>query len=192
MKGKPRVGFLVPAIGVVVMAAVIAVFSLAWSECGKITLESANEAWVMVLVRDIPDEGFAELLLDRSEDGFAVRRRAEDPGILFHHRRRLDDGDLLFLVNTSIESASSGVIVSHARGAEQRPVVLGKVDEKAEGPKQLCRAHAGAPGDLGAALLRRLLQLGEVLAHDLVHQAGGLDLLDVHFFLRHEVLLQKG
>ena len=66
-----------------------------------------------------PDDGLTELLLGRSEDGFAVRRAAEDRGILFHHRRRLDDGDLLFLVNTSITSPSSGVIESRARGAER-------------------------------------------------------------------------
>ena len=66
-----------------------------------------------------PDDCLTELLLDRSEDGFAVRRAVEDRGILFHHRRRLDDGELLFLVNTSITSASSGVIESRARGAER-------------------------------------------------------------------------
>jgi hypothetical protein len=66
-----------------------------------------------------PDDGLTELLLGRSEDGFAVRCAAQDPGILSHHRRRLDDGDLLFLVNTSFASPSSGMIVSRARGAEQ-------------------------------------------------------------------------
>jgi len=66
-----------------------------------------------------PDDGLTQLLLGRSEDGFAVHRAVQDPGILFHHRRRLADGDLLFLVNSSIVSPSSGVIVSRARGAEQ-------------------------------------------------------------------------
>ena len=66
-----------------------------------------------------PDDGLAELLRGRSEDGFAVRRTVEDRGILFHHRRRLEDGELLFLVNTSITSPSSGVIESRARGAER-------------------------------------------------------------------------
>lgn len=74
-----------------------------------------------------PDDGLRELLSGRSKDGFAVRRGAEDPGILFHHRRRLDDGNLLFLVNTSIKSASSGVIESRARGAEQWVPETGRI-----------------------------------------------------------------
>ncbi len=40
-------------------------------------------------------------------------------GILFHHRRQLDDGDLLFLVNTSLESRSKGTLASYpAHGME--------------------------------------------------------------------------
>jgi len=74
------------------------------------------------------DDGLAKLLVDRSEDGFAVRRAEGDRGILFHHRRRLDDGELLFLVNTSITSPSSGVIESRARGAERWVLETGKVE----------------------------------------------------------------
>ena len=37
-------------------------------------------------------------------DGFAIHRAAGDKGILFHHRRQLDDGEILFLVNTSIDA----------------------------------------------------------------------------------------
>jgi hypothetical protein len=58
-------------------------------------------------------------LLARRDDGFAVDRDAGDRGLLFHHRRRLDDGQLLFLVNTSLESPSRGTIRSPARGIEQ-------------------------------------------------------------------------
>jgi hypothetical protein len=51
--------------------------------------------------------------------GFQLTRTPGDKGIVFHHRRRLDDGELLFLVNTSIESGASGSIESSARGVEQ-------------------------------------------------------------------------
>ncbi len=58
----------------------------------------------------------------------AVVERAEnDPGILFHQRRRLDDGDLVLLVNTSIESPSSGRIRSLHRGVEQWDLATGGI-----------------------------------------------------------------
>lgn len=61
----------------------------------------------------------ARTLLGRSRDGFVIRRDENDKGILFHHRRELEDGQFLFLVNTSIEAASSGVIETSMRGVEQ-------------------------------------------------------------------------
>ena len=47
-----------------------------------------------------------------SRDGLAIQRNPNDQGILFHHRRTLDDGDILFLVNTSIDNASNGAVYS--------------------------------------------------------------------------------
>ena len=61
----------------------------------------------------------AKILLSRSGDGFAIHRDQDDNGILFHHRRQLEDGQFLFLVNTSIDSPSSGLIESAAQGLEQ-------------------------------------------------------------------------
>jgi hypothetical protein len=66
-------------------------------------------------------------LLGLAKDGFAVHPSPDNAGILFHRRRRLDDGDLLLLVNTSIESPSSGVIESSARGVERWCTDTGKV-----------------------------------------------------------------
>ena len=65
-----------------------------------------------------PDALAAELL-ELSGGTFAIRRSENDRGILFHHRRRLEDGHILFLVNTSIDSPSSGVIESTALGFER-------------------------------------------------------------------------
>ncbi len=60
-------------------------------------------------------------------DEFQIRRAADDRGILFHMRRQIADGQLLFLVNTSIESPSAGEISSTLHGIEQLDPYMGKV-----------------------------------------------------------------
>jgi hypothetical protein len=60
----------------------------------------------------------ADLQDAQKKDGFHIERAPGDQGILFHHRRQVADGQILFLVNTSIEHPSSGVVVSGLRGAE--------------------------------------------------------------------------
>jgi hypothetical protein len=55
-----------------------------------------------------------------------VRRAENDKGILFHHRRQLRDGDLVFLVNTSIESPVTGTVEGRAGGVEQWDINTGK------------------------------------------------------------------
>jgi hypothetical protein len=59
------------------------------------------------------------LLLAEEKGGFAIRRDPGDKGILFHHRRQLEDGQLLFLVNTSSEFVSAGIVETVARGIER-------------------------------------------------------------------------
>ena len=51
-------------------------------------------------------------------DSALIRRMPGDKGILFHQRRRLDDGDLLLLVNTSITESSSGRVKSGCHDVE--------------------------------------------------------------------------
>ena len=60
--------------------------------------------------------------------GFVISRKEGDRGILFHNRRQLDDGQLLFLVNTSIESPSVGVIQSDLHGVEKWDLHTGGVE----------------------------------------------------------------
>jgi hypothetical protein len=60
-------------------------------------------------------------------DSFRVTRPAGDCGILFHMRRQLADGELVFLVNTSIESPSKGELFSKQKGVEQWDAYSGKV-----------------------------------------------------------------
>jgi len=76
--------------------------------------------------RIVPDALPAKLL-EMSGGEFAVRRSENDQGILFHHRRRLDDGQILFLVNTSIDAPTSGVIESASRGFERWDLQSGQI-----------------------------------------------------------------
>jgi hypothetical protein len=76
-------------------------------------------------------EWVADFVCDEREaqkkDGFRIERTPGDKGILFHHRRQLADGQLLFLVNTSIEQPSSGVVLSSLPGAESWNLYTGEV-----------------------------------------------------------------
>ncbi len=82
------------------------------SDRGKALARQAG--WKTVDAAQVP-----AMLSQQAAPDFAIMRTPGDQGILFHHRRRLDDGALLLLVNTSIESASSGSVESSARGVEQ-------------------------------------------------------------------------
>lgn len=54
-----------------------------------------------------------------SDTGFVIERVPSDQGILFHHRRILEDSQVLLLVNTSIEHRSQGVVRTAFKGLEQ-------------------------------------------------------------------------
>jgi hypothetical protein len=75
--------------------------------------------------REIDPSLASAVLAGRAADGFVIRRRR--PGILFHHRRKLDDGEILFLVNTSIDQPATGVISSGAKGVEQWHLDTGEI-----------------------------------------------------------------
>ncbi|MCH7556366.1 MAG: hypothetical protein IIB56_02800 [Planctomycetes bacterium] len=83
---------------------------------------SQNPSWKQIEPAAVP-----EMLANQQKDRFAIRHSNEDNGILFHHRRRLEDGEILFLVNTSIDSPSSGWIESPMRGAEQWNLETGTI-----------------------------------------------------------------
>ncbi len=61
-------------------------------------------------------------------DEFRITRAANDRGILFHMRRQLADGELLFLVNTSIESPSSGELFSRQKDVQRWNAYTGEVE----------------------------------------------------------------
>jgi hypothetical protein len=69
----------------------------------------------------------AQLQDNQKKEGFGIERTPGDQGILFHHRRHVADGEILFLVNTSIEHPSSGVVLSNLRGAEAWNLYTGEI-----------------------------------------------------------------
>jgi hypothetical protein len=81
-----------------------------------------NEHWknltVETLLREIGRD---------AADGFRICRAEHDRGILFHQRRQFEDGQMLFLVNTSIESVTSGTIESACGNAELWNPLTGEI-----------------------------------------------------------------
>jgi len=73
-----------------------------------------HSGWRQLEASELP-----QVLLGRSQDGFAIERDKDDNSILFHHRRAIEDGEFLLLVNTSIDTPSRGVIRSTARSVER-------------------------------------------------------------------------
>lgn len=82
-----------------------------------------HPAWKVAEPAAVP----ALLALSLEKDHFTIARQADDKGILFHHRRQLEDGDLLFLANTSLESPSAGTISTRASGLEQWNLTSGEI-----------------------------------------------------------------
>ena len=58
------------------------------------------------------------ILAQRQDQRIRIVRQEDDAGLLFHQRRRLDDGEILILVNTSDRQPSRGTIETTYRGAE--------------------------------------------------------------------------
>jgi len=67
--------------------------------------------WIQNVVASLCDQ--------TAPDGFCLQREADDQGILFHHRRQLADGQLLFLVNTSAEHPARGTLFSSLKAVEK-------------------------------------------------------------------------
>jgi hypothetical protein len=78
--------------------------------------------WKTVEAADVP-----AALVARQGDDFAIARRADDRGILFHHRRQVDGGELLLLVNTSLDARSAGTVEAAAGGVEEWDPSTGRV-----------------------------------------------------------------
>ncbi len=71
-------------------------------------------------------DDLASVLLGQSKDGFSIKQ-SDANGIMFHHRRKLEDGELVFAVNTDINSACKGVIESAGRSVEKWDAETGTI-----------------------------------------------------------------
>jgi hypothetical protein len=130
------------------------------SDRARKTAERAT--WTRVETAEVPKRLATQM---KAKDGFAIERRPDDKGILFHHRRVVEDGEFLFLVNTSIEAPAAGSFVARAASierwdldsAEVSPYPSGNVESEARALFELppCgslllflskKAQAPAPG----------------------------------------------
>jgi len=82
-------------------------------------ISTNNQRWLDTVISDLKTA--------QQESGFFIQRTPKDQGKLFHHRRQLEDGDLLFLVNTSPAHPSSGVIFTKMQSAENWNLHTGNV-----------------------------------------------------------------
>lgn len=78
----------------------------------------------------------ADILKGLQDQAICIVRNANDTGILFHQRRRLQDGEILVLVNTSDTSPSSGSVLAQYQSAEAWNLETGKVEEIAFSPTE--------------------------------------------------------
>jgi len=81
--------------------------------------------------RRIEPAALPQTLLEAIPFRFAIRPDPDSTGILFHHRRRLNDGKILFLTNTSIDAPVSGHIESNTKGIEEWNLETGKISRYA-------------------------------------------------------------
>ncbi len=75
----------------------------------------------------VESSDLAPFLKGRQGQGFAIVRAQEDKGTLYHMRRKLDDGDLVFLSNTSNDAPTAGQIASDAHGVQQWDCATGEI-----------------------------------------------------------------
>jgi hypothetical protein len=77
--------------------------------------------------QQVETAALGEKLRAFEDETLSVRQAEDDRGILFHHRRRLDDGELVFLVNTSIEAPACGGVLSQAKGVGRWDPATGQI-----------------------------------------------------------------
>jgi hypothetical protein len=87
----------------------------------RATAMARQPGWTTVESRKLPE------LLMEPEATFQITRTPGDSGILFHHRRQFDDGQILFLVNTSNTHPSSGTVQAKAGGIEAWDLRTGEI-----------------------------------------------------------------
>lgn len=92
-------------------------------ESDRVTKLAAGTGW-----KTIEPQALVKTLEPLRGDRTVVQRDADDKGILFHQSRIGDFGELLLLVNTSIDSPSRGIVETHARRAERWDLQTGVIE----------------------------------------------------------------
>ncbi len=90
---------------------------------GRAAALAQKDGWKQVEAEAVPAQ-----LAARGNDAFRIQRKPGDKGILYHQRRTLADGELLFLVNTSIDEASAGTVESRGRSIERWVPESGRIE----------------------------------------------------------------
>ncbi len=76
----------------------------------------------------VETDKLSEKLLDLGDKGFSVTQGTGNAGILFHHRRRVDDGQFVLLVNTSIDSSCLGTLDVPVASLQKWQLRTGKIE----------------------------------------------------------------
>jgi hypothetical protein len=108
--------------GGIVLSAAGAIDRVDGAASGKARELTVRKGWTAVGAADLPSA-----LFGRQEKSLAITRTAADRGLLFHHRRRVGGDQLLLLVNTSVQSRSSGTIEAAAGDVEEWDPATGEV-----------------------------------------------------------------
>ena len=85
---------------------------------------ATNSGWRTLEAGLLP----AAILGQQATEGFSIQQGTNATGLLFHHRRQLADGQLLFLVNTSLEAPAAGWVDTTALGVEEWDTYTGAVN----------------------------------------------------------------
>lgn len=113
----------------------------------RIAALSHNDTWRSESTDDLPG-----LLAGQQQSPIRVVRDADRPGKLFHHRRVLDDGQLLLLVNSDDEQTAAGTLKAAGfRGVECWDTQSGTISEHPQmrvGDDLRCDFHLPPCGSL--------------------------------------------
>ena len=78
--------------------------------------------------REVDSSKLVPMLPDFRKTGFGMSQAGEGPGSLFHQRRRVKDGQFLFMVNTSVDSPCMGAFLARAGGVQKWNLHTGEVE----------------------------------------------------------------
>ncbi|HDP35714.1 MAG TPA: hypothetical protein ENN29_11470 [Candidatus Hydrogenedentes bacterium] len=72
-------------------------------------------------------DALAARVNERCKPSALVALSADNAGIVYHHRRQLADGDILFITNISNDAAASGSVIAQAAGVREADLNTGAV-----------------------------------------------------------------